>query len=298
MNTARRPSCQTLRVLGAIIVFLSVIGPARAGNISPPATPAPPPWQQEIDAARLLEGSLTLDPPKDAAETEARRRRLRDLYRQLAGKYPEQAAVQKAAGDYYGRDGQPAVALNLWEKAGRLDPHDADTAERLGGAYLNLGRARDAYGQFQRAAEDEPQVPAHQSDLANVLYVFRQELVSPPLPGLPDEQAALAQALVHFRRAAELDPTSLRLAQAYAETFYVFAKPDWAQALAAWEAVRTLSGEKSDFPNSHLARISLRLGQPDAAAGYLELIRDPAFNALKAKLLKQVEQQRAASAHR
>ena len=85
----------------------------------------------------------------------------------------------------------------------------------------------------------------------------------------------------------------MRLAQAYAETFYVFAKPDWLQALAAWETVRALSGEKTDLPDSHLARISLRLGRPDAASGFLARIHDPQFDGLKAKLLQQANRQRA-----
>ena len=116
--------------------------------------------------------------------------------------------------------------------------------DRLGGVYLQLGRPREAYTRFQQAVDAQPDVAAYHSDLANVLYLFRHELVSPPIPALPDEQAALAQALDHFRRAAELVPEDVRLAQAYAETFDVFAQPDWPQALAAWEAVRALSGGK------------------------------------------------------
>ena len=256
--------------------------------------PAPPAWQQEIDAARLLEGSLALAPAKNADDQETRHGRLQELYRQLARKYPGEAAAQKAAGDYFARDNQPAAALPFWERAAQIDPHDGDTADRLGGAYLRLARTRDAYGQFQNAVAAQPNVASYHSDLANVLYLFRRDLVSPPLPGLPDEQAALTLALAQFRRAAELAPEDVRLAQAYAETFYVFARPDWTQALAAWESVLALSGENGDFPNSHLARISLRLGRPEAAAAYLARMHDPAFEGLKAKLLQQADQQRGA----
>ena len=78
----------------------------------------------------------------------------------------------------------------------------------------------------------------------------------------------------------------------------MFAKPDWLAALAAWEAVLALSGEKGDFAISHLARISLRQGKPDAATGYLARIHDPAFDGLKAKLQRQAEQQQASAAAR
>ncbi len=272
---------------------LCLLAVARAGS-----PPAPPAWQQEIDAARLLEGTLTIAPAKDPAEQESRRVRLQEVYRQLARKYPDEAAVQRATGDHFIRDGQWAAALPFWEKAAQIAPRDADTAARLGGIYLSLGRTRDAYLRLQTAVEAQPNVASYQFDLANVLYLFRQDLMSPPLPGLPDEQAALTLALAHFRRAAELAPGDVRLAQAYAETFYVFAKPDWTQALAAWETVRLLSGDKSDFPNSHLARISLRLGRPDAATEYLSRIHDPRFDDLKVKLLQKADQQRGAPEHR
>ncbi len=286
MNTVRARPCQTLCAL--VAGCLCLLGAARA---EPP--PAPPPWQQEIDAARLLEGTLAFAPARDAAVQETRHRQLQELYLRLAQKYPGEAAVQRTTGDYLVRDGQPAAAIPFWEKASQLAPRDAGTLDRLGGAYLQLGRTRDAYARFQQATDAQPDVPAYHSDVANTLYLFRHELMFPPIPGLPDEQAALTLALAHFRRAAELAPEDVRLAQAYAETFYVFAKPDWLQALAAWETVRALSGEKTDLPDSHLARISLRLGRPDAASGFLARIHDPQFDGLKAKLLQQGNRQSA-----
>lgn len=287
MNTVRARRCQTLCV--ALVWARCLVAAVGADP-----TPAPPAWQREIDAARLLEDTLAASPAQDAAERDARHRRLQTLYVQLAQKYPGEAPAQSAAADYLARDGQPAAALPYWEKATQLDPRDGSTLSRLGENYLRLGRAREAYTRFQRAVDAQPDVAAYQFDLANVLYLFRQDLMSPPIPGLPDEQAALTRALAHFRRASELAPEDLRLAQAYAETFYIFTRPDWTQALAAWETVRLLSGEKSDFPNSHLARISLRLGRPDAAAEYLARIHDPLFDGLKAKLLEKANRSRAA----
>ncbi len=294
MNTARRRCCQTLRTLAATALFC---GPGTVNFAADAPSPTPPAWQQEIDAVRLLEGTLALAPAKDAEDEAARHRRLQEIYHALARKYSAEAAVQKVAADYFTRDGDLAAALPSWEKAAELDPHDGDTADRLGGLYLRLSRLREAYRQFQRAVATQPTVSSYHSDLANILYLFRRDLVSPADPDLPDDQAALLQALAHFRRAAELAPDDLRLAQAYAETYYVFAKPDWTQALAAWETVRTLSGEKTDFPDSHLARISLRLGRPDAATGYLARIHDPMFDGLKANLLRQADRQKESTPH-
>ncbi len=291
MNTVRIRRCQTSCAL--VAGFLCLLAAARAEP-----SPMPPVWQQEIDAARLLEGAAALVPAKDAGEQQSRRRHLQELYRQLAQKHATEAAVQRATGDYFARDGQPAAALPFWEKTAQLAPRDAGTLNRLGGTYLELGRSREAYFRLQQAVDAQPDVASYHFDLANVLYLFRHELIHPPSPILPDEQAALTQALAHFRRAAQLAPEDVRFAQAYAETFYIFATPDWSEALAAWETVRALSGEKTDLPNSHLARISLRMGKPAAAAEYLARIHDPLFDGLKAKLLRKAAEQRGLPDHR
>ena len=119
-------------------------------------------------------------------------------------------------------------------------------------------------------------------ELANVLALFRHQLAAAPEP--EGSEAVLVRALEEYRRAAELAVGDRHLAQAYAETFYMLAKPDWNAAIAAWLAVRALSGPATDFANSHLARISLKQGRPQEAREYLALFKDPAFDALKEKL--------------
>lgn len=294
MNTVRALSCQTSwhwLFIALAGVFFSSAG-VRAAPLPTPGAP-PPPWQTELNTVRALEGSLSLSPAKDAAEERSRRERLATLYRQLAAKYPDVSPVQLAAGDGLASLDQPQAALPYWQRAAALDPRDADAAEALGDAYLRLGNVREACAQFQRAVDAQPNVSRYHTALANVQYTFRHELLAPP--ALPDEQAVLRAALDHFRRAAELSPSDLALARAYAETFFVFAKPDWEQALSAWQAVLTLSGEDRDFANSQLARICLRLGRGKDAEEYLAKIRSPAFDGIKVKLRLQIARLKAST---
>ena len=282
MHSVRRRVCQTFCLGLAALVWLS------GARGEPSASPAPlPPWQAELNAARGLQASLVLVPAKDAAEATARESRLKEIYRQIAAKYPEAGPVQQAAGEAMAELKQPGAALAYLQRAQTLDPKNAETADLLGSTYLVLGRAREAAGQFQRAAEAQPDVAGYQFALANVQFLFRQELLAPP--ALPDEQAVLRSALAHFRRASELAPGDLRLAKAYAETFYVFAQPDWTEALAAWQTVLVLSADQPDFANGHLARISLRLGRRQEAEAYLAKIHDPAFDPMKRSLRRQAE---------
>ena len=282
MNSVRPRLCQT-SWLRLWLLFLPWT--LRAGTS--PTGPTPPAWQDALNAASTLQISLLLAPAQDATADEARRIKLIKLYGDLATKYPDAAPVQKAAGDNAFQLVSPEAAVPYWQRAQFLDPNGAEVAESLGSAYLRSGKVREASEEYQRAVDARPDFSAYHTDLANVLYLFRQQLISPPV--LPDEQAVLHLALEHFRRAAELSPNDLTLATAYAETFYIFSKPDWAQALVAWQKVLALSADHKDLPNSHLARISLRLQRKADAKAYLAAIQDPAFNVLKNRMLQQAE---------
>ncbi len=232
----------------------------------------------------------TMNKPAAAAEAD---RRLGELYRQLASKYPEQAEVRKAAGDHFWRTGDTAAAAE-WQAAQTLAPADAETANALGSAWLREGRTDAAREQYQRAVDAQPAVARYHFDLANVLYLFRHEFAGSP--ALMDEAAVLREAMGHFRRASELAADNLDFARGYAETFYGLPYPDWAEGFAAWEHVRALTASDPDFANGHLARVSLKLGKPDQAEGYLDAIYDPKFAPVKGTLRRQAEQMKQGAA--
>ncbi len=271
----------------AAAVFLLFAAPARAQTPALPsvAAPAPPDWQQELAAVRLLDGTLAITPAKDAAEAVDRDARVAQLYRDLAHKYPDRSAVQKASGDYARRHERLPEAIAALQRAQTLEPGDGETADMLGSTELQLGHTRVASEQFQRAVDARPDNAGEHYTLANVLFLFRHDVAITPT--LPDESAVLNKSLAEFRRAAELEPGNLQYAQSYAETFYQLIHPDWEQARTAWKAVLALSPANSDFANTQLARVSLRMKRPADVDGYLALVLDPRFASLKTKLHEQ-----------
>lgn len=286
-NVPPRP-CQT-SWLGVFIFLCAALAaglrPGGAAEVAA-SSPPPPPWQAELDAARAMQAALLLAPAGDAAEGRARAAKLAAVYRQLAAKYPASSPLQLAVGDGVAELESPEAGTPYWERAASLDPKNPEAADALGAAFLRGNRVREASAQYRRATELRPDVAGYHASLANVLFLFRHELVAPP--ALPDEQAVLCLALAHFRRAAELSPGNLTAAKAYAETFYAFPKPDWLGALDAWQRVLALSGENRDFAHGHLARISVRLGRKTEAENYLAAIHDPAYDRLKASLARQL----------
>lgn len=262
MNTARRRRCQSAGV-AALVCWASAL---------PGQTPVPAPaWQNELNAARLL----------SAAADETKQAELGKIFRDLAAKYPASAAVQKACGEHFWNTSEPDDALPFWLAAQALAPEDAELASSLGAAFLRLARPKEAAAQFRRSVAATPENAWGHFELATTLSLFRHEL---------DGEESLRQALAEYRRAAELAAGDRRLAQAYAETFYLLAQPDWETALAAWLTVRQLSGDRSDFSNVHLARISLNLGCPENARAYLDQLKDPAFLPVRDKLRARADQ--------
>lgn len=255
MDTALRRRCQSASIILAVVCWA---GGAR-GQTPPPA------WQNELNAARLL----------SAAADETKQPEVGKAFRALAAKYPAQVEVQKACGEHFWNSDAPDEALPFWLAAQALAPGDGDLASSLGSAFLRLGRTKEAVAQFQRAAAARPGNAFYHFELANALSLFRHDLHG---------EESLLQALAEYRRAAELAADDRRLALAYAETFYVLARPDWETALTAWLTVRKLSGANADFANVHLARINLNLGRPEDARAYLDQLTDPAFMALREKL--------------
>ena len=250
----------------------------------------PPAWQSELNTLRASETVIALLSPDRAAEADDARRRLDMLYRRLVARYPRESAVRKAAGDHYWREDHVSNAIIEWEAAQALDPTDADTSSALGGARLHEGLPRAACQEFQRAVAAQPRAARYHFELGNVLYVFRHQLTG--LPDLPDENAVIREALVQLREAQDLAGTNVEFARGYAETFYGVPDPDWREALDAWEHVRVLTKEAPDFALSHLARVSLRLNRPDDAERYLDMIHDPKFSGLQAKLRQQASKLR------
>src|SRR5439155_7851528 len=131
------------------------------------------------------------------------------------------------------------------------EPRNAEAANSLGGAYLRIGRVREAADQFLFAVRFESDNPDYHFDLGNVEFVFRRDLTA---AWKIDSAELLERALFQFREASRLAPTDLEYAGAYAETFYGTPNTDWEQAQIAWQHYLELSSNPN-FAYLQLARV-------------------------------------------
>jgi tetratricopeptide (TPR) repeat protein len=234
----------------------------------------------EIKAAHKAAGALA-----NPNVTTKERLRVEQIYYQLVRDNPQSVPAQNATAAFLSKNGKLEAAIEHWRTAQRLQPENGEAANRLGGAYLRMGRVREAAEQFLFAVRSESNNPDYHFDLGNVEFVFRRDLTA---AWKIDSAELLQRALFQFREASRLAPTDLENARAYAETFYGMPNPDWEEAQIAWQHYLELSTDRN-FAYLHLARVSLKRHKKAEALSFLDKVSDSSYSEVKGKLRKQAE---------
>jgi Tfp pilus assembly protein PilF len=265
--------CKSAAATLVILLFTPVLG--RAESIGAWAR-----TQIEIKAAHKAAQALA-NPNVTAKE----RLRVEQMYYQLVSDNPQSVPAQNALAAFLWKNGKPEAAVEHWQTAQRLEPKNGEAANSLGGAYLRIGRVREAAEQFLLAVRSENNNPDYHFDLGNVEFLLRGDLTA---AWKIDSAELLRRALFQFREASRLAPTSLEYARAYAETFYGIPNPDWNQAQIAWQHYLQLSTNRN-FAYLQLARVSLKRHKKAEALSFLNKISDSSYSQVKEKLRKQAE---------
>ncbi len=271
----RRNWSECKRAAATLVILLFTPVLARAESIGA--------WAKtriEIKAAH--KAAETLANPNVAAKE---RLRVEQIYYQLVRNNPQSVPAQNALAAFLWKNGQAEAAVEHWRTVQRLEPENAEAASSLGGAYLRIGRVREAAEQFLLAVRSESNNPDYHLDLGNVEFLFRSDLTA---AWKIDSAELLQRALFQFREASRLAPTDLEYARAYAETFYGMPNPDWKEAQVAWQHYLELSTNRN-FAYLHLARVSLKRHNKAEALSFLDKISDSSYFQIKEKLRKQAE---------
>jgi tetratricopeptide (TPR) repeat protein len=202
-------------------------------------------------------------------------------FARLAKAYPRDVRVRDANGEFLLGVDDREGALREWLAAEKLEPKDVAVLNHLAGLYLATGDVRQSFDYYLRASEAEPADPLAHFNVANVACVFRHELGK-------TEAEALDLALQHFAEAHRLAPKSAEFARAYAETFYLVPNPDWGTALKVWKRHLGLVTEKN-FSLLNLARVHMKLSQPDEARACLQQVQGTDNQRLKARLAARID---------
>jgi tetratricopeptide (TPR) repeat protein len=263
------------RAAATLFILLVTLVLARAQSIGA--------WvKTSIEIKAAHEAAEALANPNVTAKE---RLRVEQIYYRLVRDNPLSAPAQNALAGFLSKNGKAEAAVLHWRTAQLLEPENGEAANSLGGAYLRMGRVRDAAEQFLLAVRSESSNPDYHFDLGNVEFVLRRDLAA---AWKIDSAELLQRALFQFREASRLAPTDLEYARAYAETFYGMPNPDWEEAQIAWQHYLELSTDRN-FGYLQLARVSLKRHKKTETLSFLDKISDPSYSQLKEKLRKQAE---------
>ena len=275
-NRGRRNSRACKRAAATLFILLLTPALGRAESIVASAKT----W---IDIKAAYKATRVFENPNVTAKD---RLRVEQIYYQLVRDHPQSAPAQNALAEFLWKNGKPEAAVEHWRTVQRLDPNNGEAASSLGGAYLRIGRVREAAEQFLLAVRSERNNPDYHFDLGNVEFLFRNDLTA---AWKIDSAELLQRALFQFREASRLAPTDLEYARAYAETFYGIPNPDWKEAQVAWQHYLELSTNRT-FAYLQLARVSLKQSKKAEALSFLDKISESSFSQVKEKLRKQAEE--------
>ena len=152
--------CKRAAATFLILLFTPVL--ARAESIGA--------WAKtriEIKAAHKAANALA-NPNVTAKD----RLRVEQIYYQLVRDNPQSVPAQNILAAFLWKNGKPEEAVEHWRTAQRLEPENAEAASSLGGAYLRIGRVREAAEQFLLAVHSENNNPDYHFDLANVEFLL------------------------------------------------------------------------------------------------------------------------------
>lgn len=278
-----------MKFLSILLVFFALAA------ASPRLAAQDDPATRELKA--LVERQRTLlaraAAAEDAVEVEDVRAPLQRLvfeYEDYLKKYPDVAAGYASYAMLLGNplidERRRAVALLM--RANQLDSDIPLVKNQLGNYLAEEGRPLEAISYYLAATRLEPKEPLYHFQIGTLLSAARDDF----LKSGEWTRTALDRAMLDaFKQAAELAPDNIAFAYRACEAHYDLEQPDWAAALASWQALgaRLTAPIEQQTVRLHEANILIRQGKPDGAAALLEAVTDERLATQKQKLVAQLK---------
>ncbi len=177
------------------------------------------------------------------------------LWRYILSKDPNNYVACVSLGTIFDQKGQIDAAIQLYEKAERLEPRYVEAHNNLGSAFGRAGRVPEAIAQYKKAVELMPHLPQLHSNLGAALA----------------RNGELTEAMIQFRKAIELSPD---FAEAHSNLGYaLLMKGNADEALVELQKGVELKPDSIET-QMHLGDLLLARGQiVDAIVHYREALR-------------------------
>jgi tetratricopeptide (TPR) repeat protein len=226
---------------------------------------------------------------------------VRKSYEDFLQRHPDHARGRLAYGSFLNEIGEEQAAATQWEKARDIDSRLPAVWNNLGNYYGHNGQVALAFGCYDKAIALSPGESVYYQNLATTAFLFRKE--GREHYGLTEQQL-FNRVMALYRKAQSLDPGNFALATEVAQTYYGFKPPvsgvpeddqraekeHYDLALEAWQVALKLAGDdlEEQSVRIHLARVNLSAGRLEEARRNLDLVTNAVFTSVKERLQKKL----------
>jgi len=205
---------------------------------------------------------------------------VRKSYQDFLQRYPDSARGHLAYASFLNNINDEEAAMLENEKARQLDPKNPAAWNNLANYYGEHGPLTNAFADFARAIELDPNESVYYQNLAVVVYLYRKDAMA---FYHINEQQDFDKALALYHKAMQLDPDNFPLATDYAECYYGIRPLRTNDALAAWTNALKIAHNDAEREGIyiHLARVEIIAGRFAEARVQLAAVTNSIYAALK-----------------
>jgi tetratricopeptide (TPR) repeat protein len=220
---------------------------------------------------------------------------VRKGYQDFLRRHPDNARGHLAYGSFLNDIGDEDASELQNETAAQLDPKNPAAWNNLANYFGEHGPVTNAFADYAKAIELNPNEPVYYQNFATTVYLFRTDVKE--FYGI-NEQQVFDKALALYQKAIKLDPDNFPLATDYAQSYYGIKPLRTNDALVAWtNALKTAHDDtEREGVFIHLARVKIAAGRFDEARAQLAAVTNSVYADLKKRLERSLlERENAAT---
>jgi tetratricopeptide (TPR) repeat protein len=214
---------------------------------------------------------------------------VRKGYEDFLKRYPNSARGHLAYGSFLNDIGDEDASMEQNETARQLDPTNPAAWNNLANYYGEHGPLTNAFIDYTKAIELDPNEPVYYQNFATTVYLYRKD--AREFYGI-NEQQVFDKALALYQQAIKLAPDNFPLVTDYAESYYGIKPLRTNDALVAWTNALQVAHTEAEREGVyiHLARFKLAAGRFDEARAQLDAVTNSIYADLKNRVEKSINE--------
>ena len=212
---------------------------------------------------------------------------VRKGYEDFLKRHPDSARGHLAYGSFLNDIGDEDASMEQNETARQLDPKNPAAWNNLANYYGEHGPLTNAFIDYTKAIELNPNEPVYYQNFATTVYLYRKD--AREFYGI-NEQQVFDKALGLYQQAMKLAPDDFPLVTDYAESYYGIKPLRTNDALVAWTNALQIARTDAEREGVyiHLARFKMAAGRYAEAQAHLDAVTNSIYDILKGRIEREL----------